>query len=183
MTAHWSDFPIPKPEDEISTPLGTLRIVVHGQYMVCAELNDFVLINRILCRVTITSYLNRQTEDWYHACSVDRVIERKRPGSCADWEISKTPPTEAARKKARAAVMPLIEQWVDTHVEMIEQGRLIGEQNLIARAHARLDHALHEITARRAELERMAAALEQHGSLNDLDRRLLDNVNDHHWRF
>lgn len=179
----WYDQPLEqKPGDTIETPLGSLKIEVGERYSIHAELTAFVRINTILCRVAVNSTLSMQREDWTHQCFVDRVREFDPPRYGQKWEIAGSA-TDNARKKARAAVLPLLEKWIDEHFHELEQGRLIAERNLIQQAHHRLDDALREIRERRAELNAMSEYLDYHGVLKDSDRSLLADLWSWHWRF
>jgi len=171
---------IPKPGGTIDTPLGALKIEVNGEYTLYCELAAPVKINNILCRVVITSRLDMHTENWWHIFMVDRVHGAQH--SITGWTIGGSA-TSAACKKARSLIEPLLDAWIDAHIEQIEQGKSTADRNLVLRAGFRLDSAIAEIDQRRAELAAMQTRLDNGAPLTDNERRLLDDLWGHHWRF
>lgn len=171
---------LPPVRADIATPLGTLLVEVHADYLIEAKLVEFVKINNILCRVTCQSHLNMQTESWWHMVATDRVhlLDRVRSGYSIGGSA-----TPSARKKARGIIEPLLEQWIDENAALIESGQQVAERNMIIKAHCRLDAAMSEIADRRASLDQMEAKLSAGSGLTHDERRLLGDLWSHHWRF
>lgn len=178
----WDSALLPKPSAEVTTSLGTLKLTVEGDYALHSELTEFVTINRQLCRVVVNSHLNRTTEDWTHYVHVDRVT--LNPPTSYHPFTTHGRATDAAYKKVRAVVVPLIERWIDENVSTVEEGRRIADQNLIIRGNLRLDYAMQQINERRKTIAEAQAYFEQHGTLRDSDRQLLGDIYDtRYWRF
>lgn len=180
----WYDRPVlNKPEGEIETPLGLLKFQVEENYSMHAELSEFVTINSILCRVQINSQLSFAREEWVHHIYVERVeyystSYSKEP----QWRPSGYA-TPKARDKAKAAIIPALEQWLENNFEAVEQGKRIADTNLIMRANHRLDTAIEEIEVRRTELKTLQEKLERYGTLEKHDRDFLSDLWSHHWSF
>src|SRR5690606_30808458 len=115
-----------------------------GEYTLFSELDVFVTINRQLCRVCVNSRLILPLEEWQHIVNVDRIVYPDNPAPGRTWNVAGRA-TDNARAKARQAVIPPLEKWIDSHFDMIEQGNRIADANLILRARYRLEHAREEI--------------------------------------
>lgn len=183
MRTSWYERPVAeRPSAEIETPFGALELQVDGQYSIHCELKEFITINRILCRITVNSRLSFEAEEWRHQVYAERVVYTASSYRGVNWTV-KGGATKAVYDKTRAAVIPALDKWLETHFEVVEQGGQIDDSNLIARANHRLDYAIEGVEARRAELQEAKQHLEQHGTLRDRDRILLANFWGHNWDF
>jgi len=160
------DDAIPRPSAVVPTPLGDATVTVWPDYMVAFDLGR-VTIFRVSYAVYGEFRLDPRTEEWRFFCKSVGV---------SDGYV-----TKAARKKIEAALMPVMQAWVDANADKVTQGDRINDERLILRAKARIDDIEAELEARRAELRAVEEDLKRDGRITDASRRSLEDVYNYRW--
>lgn len=177
----WYNAPLPEPPTQmIDTPFGETKLVVNGDRSVAVMVLEPVTINRIPYRVQGT-YRNTYG-DYTLRQNVDRVVlDDSEQGWFIDY-ANKRPVTDAAYKKIRDTLEPLLAAWVKQNANLIDAGERIEGERRIAQARAKIENLQRHLDYRTRWLQLVEGDLEQHGELKKQDRDRLE-VWDRYWRF